>query len=98
VHDASQSSQMRPCSGQPPRRNQDLSRVRSLTTTAWARAALDDHGGGAAEGFPAVSTAPARHRRAARPASAGNVAYQAYSAGHGQPARPVRRHRPSRQG
>ena len=26
VHDASESSQMRPCSGQPPRGNQDLSR------------------------------------------------------------------------
>jgi len=33
-----------------------------------------------------------------RPASAENVAYHAYSAGHEQTARQVRRHRPSRQG
>jgi hypothetical protein len=36
---------MRPCSRQPPRGNQDLSRGQDAPTPAWARAALDDHRG-----------------------------------------------------
>jgi hypothetical protein len=34
MHDASGGSQVRSCSGEPPRSNQDLGRVRTLTTTA----------------------------------------------------------------
>jgi hypothetical protein len=34
MHDASDSSQMGPCSREPSRGNQDLGRVRTLTTTA----------------------------------------------------------------
>jgi hypothetical protein len=46
MHDASHGSQVRPCCCELPRSNQDLGRVRTLTTTAWARAAADDHRGG----------------------------------------------------
>ena len=46
MHDASDGSQVGSCSGEPPHGNQYLSWVRTLTTTAWARAALDDHHGG----------------------------------------------------
>jgi len=43
MHDPSHGNQVRSCSREPPRRNQYLGRVRTLTTTAWARAALYDH-------------------------------------------------------
>jgi len=38
--------------------------VRTLTTTAWARAALDDHRGGRSEASHAMAAASARHWRA----------------------------------
>jgi hypothetical protein len=47
MHDASDGSQVGSCSSKPPRGDQYLRRVRTLTTT-WARAALDDHRGGQA--------------------------------------------------
>ena len=47
MHDASDGSQVRSCSGEPPPSDQYLgARVRTVTMTAWARAALDDHRGG----------------------------------------------------
>jgi hypothetical protein len=46
MHDAGDGRQMGPCSREPPRGNQDPGRVRTLTTPAWAHAALDDHRGG----------------------------------------------------
>jgi hypothetical protein len=43
MHDASDGSQIRACSRKPPRRDQYLGRGKDVTTTAWARATLDDH-------------------------------------------------------
>jgi hypothetical protein len=43
--EASHGSQVRSCPRRPPRVNQHLGRARTLTTTAWAREALDDHYG-----------------------------------------------------
>ena len=60
MHDASDGSQVGSCSGEPPRGNQYFSWVRTLTTTAWARAALDDQCGGQAvvcKGGVALQTA-----------------------------------------
>jgi hypothetical protein len=46
MHDASDGSQLGSRSRKPPRSDQYLGRVRTLTTTAWARATRDDHPGG----------------------------------------------------
>ena len=43
MHDADEGGQLWSCSREPSRGNQDLGRVRTLTSTAWAQAALDDH-------------------------------------------------------
>ena len=43
MHDASDDSQVRSCSGQLPGGDQDLGRVRTLTPTAWANTALGDY-------------------------------------------------------
>jgi hypothetical protein len=50
MDDPGHGSQVRSCSGEPPRGDQDLGRVRTLTATAWARAAPDDHRGAARGG------------------------------------------------
>ena len=77
MHDASHGSQVRSCSGEPPRGDQYLGGVRTLTTTASARAALDDHRGGETvrRGISPHLPIPQRGRRAAGLTSAPEMSY-----------------------
>lgn len=98
VHDASDGSQVRSCSGEPSRSNQDLGRGQDAHHNSMGTCGVNNHYGECRGRLPMQWQPRRRVIGGRRSVSAGNVAYHAYSAGHGQPARQVRRHCPSREG